>query len=312
MSDKASVLFVDDERRVLSTMRMLFRGEYNTHFANSAQEAIDFIKDNAIDVIVSDQRMPGMTGVDLLREAKDLRPEAMRILLTGYSDLNAIIGSINEGEIFRFVNKPWVNQDLKDTVAQAVAAAKATAKAIVDSNDATTDTPDESDLPTILVLDEDTAVANSIQQVMGGRFRVVGSTTLEAALDVMEQENVGVVVTDTRVDNQSVVSLLGTLKEHNPEIVSMIVTARADAGMAIELINQGQIYRFITKPLRETQCKLAVTSALNQHRKISKNADLSKRYEVAKPAETDPAVIPLANSLLNRIRSLRSLVKRSS
>lgn len=311
MSDRANVLFVDDERRVLSTMRMLFRGEYNNAFANSAQEALDHIKDNPVDVIVSDQRMPGMTGVDLLREAKNLRPEAMRILLTGYSDLNAIIGSINEGEIFRFVNKPWVNQDLKDTVAQAVAAAKATAHAIVESTDSAAATPEESELPSILVLDEDELIGSSIQQAMGSKFRVVSTSTIEGALDLMEQEEVGVVITDTRVDNQSVVSLLGTLKEHNPEIVSMIVTARADAGMAIELINQGQIYRLITKPLRETQCKLAVTSALNQHRKMTKNADLVKRYGVEKPKETDQAVMPLANSLLNRIKSLRSLVKRT-
>src|SRR3546814_7790448 len=70
--------------------------------------------------------MPGMTGIELLRTARELNPNAMRILLTGYSDLNAIIGSINEGEIFRFINKPWSNDDLTTTVARAVSAARAT------------------------------------------------------------------------------------------------------------------------------------------------------------------------------------------
>lgn len=308
-TEKARVLFVDDERRILTTMRMLFRGDYQMFFANSANEAIEFLKRETVDVVVSDQRMPGMTGVDLLREAKDLRPEAMRILLTGYSDLNAIIGSINEGEIFRFVNKPWDNKELKATVAQAVEAARSTREAIqLSRDDAVGEQDAPSNLPATLVLDEDPTVAPAIQQMLGNQYRVVAATTIEGAIEIMEREAVGVVITDTRVQNQSVVSLLSTLKEHNPELISMVVTARADAGMAIELINQGQIYRFITKPLRETQTKITVASAINQHRRMARHKQLSRRYQVQKPVEPKPEAPPLANGLLNRIRSLRRLV----
>src|SRR3546814_6116293 len=67
--------------------------------------------------------MPNMTGVEVLRQAKEIQPQAIRLLLTGYSDLNAIITSINEGEIFRFINKPWINAELSAIVAQAVSAA---------------------------------------------------------------------------------------------------------------------------------------------------------------------------------------------
>ncbi len=306
--EKAHVLFVDDERRILSTMRMLFRSDYNLHFANSAQEAIDFLKRQAVDVIVSDQRMPGMTGVDLLREAKDLRAEAMRILLTGYSDLNAIIGSINEGEIFRFVNKPWINQELKTTVAQAVEAAKATRDAIRAAREDGEEAVQQSNLPAALVLDEDAGIAPAIQQIMGEQYRIVGATTIEDAIATMESEAVGVVITDTRVEGRSVVNLLSTLKEYNPELISMVVTARADAGMAIELINQGQIYRFITKPLRDTQCKIAVAAALTQHRRMARHNQLSQRYQVQKTSKATEASQPLASSLMSRIRSLRRLV----
>lgn len=309
MSEKARVLFVDDERRILTTMRMLFRGQYEMNFANSANEAIEFLKGNSVDVVVSDQRMPGMTGVDLLREAKDLRPEAMRILLTGYSDLNAIIGSINEGEIFRFVNKPWDNKDLKDTVAQAVEASRATREAVeLARKEGELPESEQSKLPATLVLDEDPRVAPAIQQMLGDRYRIVAATTMEGAIEVMEREAVGVVITDTRVQNQSVVSLLSTLKEHNPELISMVVTARADAGMAIELINQGQIYRFITKPLKETQTRITVASAINHHRRMARHQNLSKRYQVKKQAEPTPEAPPLATGLLGRIRSLRRLV----
>ncbi|MGJ8669744.1 MAG: response regulator [Oceanococcus sp.] len=308
MTEKARVLFVDDERRILTTMRMLFRGQYEMSFANSANEAIEFLKRESVDVVVSDQRMPGMTGVDLLREAKDLRPAAMRILLTGYSDLNAIIGSINEGEIFRFVNKPWDNQELKDTVAQAVEASKETREAMEMAKQEGDDPAALSNLPATLVLDEDLKVAPAIQEMLGDQYRIVAATTIEGAIEVMEREAVGVVITDIRVQNQSVVSLLSTLKEHNPELISMVVTARADAGMAIELINQGQIYRFITKPLKETQTRITVASAINHHRRMARHQNLAKRYQVQKPVEASPEAPPLATGLLGRIRSLRRLV----
>ncbi len=309
--EKAHVLFVDDERRILTTMRMLFRADYRLSFASSAQEAIDFLKTQSVDVIVSDQRMPGMTGVDLLREAKELRPSAMRILLTGYSDLNAIIGSINEGEIFRFVNKPWQNQELKETVAQAVEAARLTREA-VEASRADGAAQAQSSLPAALVLDEDDSVAPAIQQIMGDRYRVIGASSIEQALEQMEQEAIGVVITDTRVQKQSVVSLLSTLKQYNPELISMIVTARADAGMAIELINQGQIYRFITKPLRDTQCRLAVTAALEHHRRMARHQALGRRYQVKKVVTPSAEAPPLASGLLSRIRSLRRLVAGSA
>ena len=71
-------------------------------------------------VIISDQRMPVMPGVELLRQAREISPHSVRILLTGYSDLASIVGSINDGEVYRFISKPWDNQDLQTTVAEAV------------------------------------------------------------------------------------------------------------------------------------------------------------------------------------------------
>src|SRR5205085_8978248 len=72
-------------------------------------------------LIVSDQRMPNMTGVEMLRQAKEMSPNTVRILLTGYSDLASIVGSINDGEVYRFINKPWNNQDIQGVVAEACA-----------------------------------------------------------------------------------------------------------------------------------------------------------------------------------------------
>ena len=306
---KARILFVDDEPRILTTMRMLFRSQYEVFFAESGQKALDLLKVQAVDVIVSDQRMPGMTGIELLRTARDLNPNAMRILLTGYSDLNAIIGSINEGEIFRFVNKPWSNEDLSVTVARAVAAARTSAAlsaATADNLGAPV-----GPQPGVLVLDDDPSVPTKVQSILGNDYRVFGATTMEEAVNLMERERIGVVLSDTRVQDHPVISLIGTLKQHHPELVSVILTDRADAGQAIELINQGQIYRFITKPIHDNQCKITVNSALKQHERLSQNPELHKRYEVEATTTPPPAAASGTGKFLDRIRSLRSWVKRA-
>jgi DNA-binding NtrC family response regulator len=301
----ARVLFVDDEPRVLTTMRMLFRGRYELHFADSGVSALELLKSTPVDVIVSDQRMPGMTGIELLRAARELNPDAMRILLTGYSDLNAIIGSINEGEIFRFVNKPWSNDDLTRTVARAVTAARASAEATRSVGEAPATA---GPVPGILVVDDDPGVPAQIQAILGNDVRVLGATSMDDAVSTLERERIGVVVSDTRVQDSTVIGLISTLKQHHPELVSVILTERADAGTAIDLINQGQIYRFITKPLHDSQCKITVNSALRQHQRLTQAPQLLQRYEVV--AAPPPAPASTTGKLMDRIRSLRGVVKR--
>ena len=114
------LLFVDDESRILLSLKAIFRADYDVTTAEGGPAALEALKKERFDVIVSDQRMPGITGVEVLRAARDAQPQAIRMLLTGYSDLNAIIASINEGEIFRFIPKPWVNGELRETIASAV------------------------------------------------------------------------------------------------------------------------------------------------------------------------------------------------
>lgn len=302
---KPRVLFVDDEPRVLTTMRMLFRNSYECHFAEGGAQALELLKNQAVDVIVSDQRMPGMTGIELLRAARELNPHAMRILLTGYSDLNAIIGSVNEGEIFRFVSKPWDNDVLAATVAAAAQAAKAS-QAVAALPEPAVPAPD-ADAPGVLVMDDDPRMAAKIQGILGESFRVFGAASMDEAVYRLEQERIGVLISDTRVQNQPVVSLIGTLKHHHPQLVSVILTERADAGAAIELINQGQIYRLITKPIQDVACRITVNSAHKQHQRLAANPILHQRYQV-EVAAPPPAVAapPPALRLLDRIRSLRS------
>ncbi|MFH1488956.1 MAG: ATPase, T2SS/T4P/T4SS family [Pseudomonadota bacterium] len=115
------ILFVDDEENVLRAMERIFRQESYTLFtAHSAEEALDVLKTEPVNVIISDHRMPGMTGADLLRRVKSLYPHIIRIMLTGCADVNAIMGAVNEGAVYKFITKPWNDVDLRLTVSLAL------------------------------------------------------------------------------------------------------------------------------------------------------------------------------------------------
>jgi CheY-like chemotaxis protein len=116
--DQHTILFVDDERNVLKTLRRLFRKEpYRTLFAESGDEALKLIEEGEHPtVIVSDQRMPGMSGSDFLAATRERLPDSIRIMLTGFSDIDAAVEAINKSGVYRYILKPWNDEDLKLTV----------------------------------------------------------------------------------------------------------------------------------------------------------------------------------------------------
>src|SRR5688572_28192732 len=118
------LLFVDDEQRVLNSMRIMFRRQFDLFLASHGAEALDIVRDKDIDVIVADHRMPKMTGVEVLSKVRAMSPRTVRILLTGYADLDAVEGSINDSEVFRFLTKPCAPQQLRETIELAAKLAR--------------------------------------------------------------------------------------------------------------------------------------------------------------------------------------------
>lgn len=116
-----SILIVDDEEEILQSLRGLLRLKYDIHTAQNAKEGLEIFRRRAIQVVLSDQRMPEMTGAELLSQVQSERPETMRILFTGYADLEAVIDAVNQGRIFRYISKPWDPDELQVIVQQACA-----------------------------------------------------------------------------------------------------------------------------------------------------------------------------------------------
>ena len=116
-TEKNVLLFVDDEANILAALKRVFRKSgYEIHTASSGQEGLEILEQLPVDLVMSDQRMPGMTGVEFLKKVKELYPHTIRIVLSGYSEIGTITSAINEGEVFRFVSKPWNDEELKQTI----------------------------------------------------------------------------------------------------------------------------------------------------------------------------------------------------
>jgi response regulator RpfG family c-di-GMP phosphodiesterase len=116
------ILLVDDEEAILNSLRRVLRNQpYELFFAQGGEDALLLLEQHAIDLVVSDARMPGMDGATLLSEVYKRKPDCMTILLTGYAEINTIVKAINEGQIYRYIGKPWNDEELLMTLRQALA-----------------------------------------------------------------------------------------------------------------------------------------------------------------------------------------------
>lgn len=120
MTEQPHILYVDDEEHNLTAFRATFRRNYTVHTALSAADGAAILREHPIEVIITDQRMPGVTGVQFLEQILADHPEPIRMVLTGFADIEAIIDAINKGEVYRYITKPWEEGDLKMIIDSAV------------------------------------------------------------------------------------------------------------------------------------------------------------------------------------------------
>ncbi|MDA8225475.1 MAG: response regulator [Betaproteobacteria bacterium] len=293
----ATVLFVDDEQRILRSLRMLFATQFKVLMTTDPREALVMLKRETVHVLVSDQRMPIMQGVDLLRKARDLSPDTMRLLLTGYSDLEAIIDSINEGEVFRYINKPWNADELRSIVGEAAAIAvglRTLAPAVPLRG--------ETAQRRILLIDDAADVASGlrtmIEEGFSGAFALDWVTSLPDAMGILERNQPSMVISELSVGGDDMMPFLKLLKLHHPHIVTIVQTTFRDTGLLVELINQGQVHRFLPKPMRKAMMLRGIQSGMELAREIHLHPEVAARHRVDVPPR------PADAGLVGRIRSL--------
>lgn len=305
---KGKILCVDDEPHILRALQWLLKKEFDVLTATSAGEGIRLLQRNDFDVVISDQRMPGITGVEFLREVRKTSPRAVRILLTGYAELDAMVRSVNESEVFRFITKPWDVKALPDLIAEAVSIANIDTVVVAD------ETPVESldfgaeqgggpgaAVPplavkavsanepaamldaigrNILVMDDDPVVHQAVDEVFVNSDRVLHAYSLADAIRYLNETPIGVIISDFKVGKMDATRLIRMMKGEHPEIISVVFSAVQDAEYVVKLINEGQVYRFIPKPFKPSFIKLIIGSALKRHKQLLDNPQLLSRFKV--------------------------------
>ncbi len=108
-----TILIVDDEQHVLNSINRTLRHDYNVILSLDGKSALQVLREQEVSAILADQRMPGLTGSEFFQEAIKIQPDTSRVLITGYSDIEAVVQAVNDGQIFYYIEKPWEPEDLK-------------------------------------------------------------------------------------------------------------------------------------------------------------------------------------------------------
>ena len=288
---QARLLLVDDEERILSALKSLFRQRYHVFTTTDGNKALDFMGKYHVHVIISDQRMPIMPGVELLRRSQGISPTSVRILLTGYSDLASIVGSINDGEVYRFISKPWDNTDLQTIVAEAATIGLQ----LADTKTPAAALPKKMDAG-VLVIDRDEEIYRVARELVGSLCPVVYVADVAAAVAVMQAQEIAVVITDVEAGHGQLTDMLKLLKRENPQILTIVATSASDAELVIELINEAQIFRFLNRPVNVKLLKGHLNAALQRYLTYKQAPDLVKAHTV------QPAIAAPNSSFGQRIR----------
>ena len=297
------VLFVDDEERILRSLRMLFRGRCEILTTTSGREAIEWVRQRPVHVVVSDQRMPEIGGVEVLRAVAAHSPATMRLLLTGYADLDAVTASVNDGEIYRFIEKPWDAAYLIEAVEQAAQVAQrefalAAERAITPASPR----PLAAVAARIVVLDEDGDLAEQVRELLPPAVQVDPARTLEDALELFAEHDVAVVIAQLASSGGDIADAIKQLKRLRPATLAIVVSPLRDSRLVIGLINEGQIFRFLLQPPPRELLRRGLVAALERHAELRASSTLLRRHLVDAPRAETPSV---SGRLLQAWRRIR-------
>ncbi len=311
--EKLSVLFVDDEPSILESLKELFGRKYKVFTATSGEDALEIVRNQSIAIVMSDQRMPGMKGVEVLRAVRELSPRTMRILLTGFADVDSILDSVNVGEVFRYVRKPWDVENLtailslaentylsKERITEVLSKTPSKPREAMPKRLSLPPTvlqelrrkqdaeerffqkvnerlkqgiPPEkllegnSGKATLLVVDDEPSVLNSLAELLSDRYEVLTSRSADEAMKLLEANVlIAALISDQRMPSKTGTDFLIEVSHIAPLIPKILITAYTDVEDVVRLINEGQIHRYIQKPWDSRKLKATIAEAVELYK----------------------------------------------
>ncbi len=311
---KPRLLFLDDEERILNSLRAIFRFKYDVFTAASGEDALNILRHYDIAVVVSDQRMPYMTGIEFLRQAKEVAPHAVRILLTGFSDLQAVIDSVNDGEVFRFINKPWSNREILAVIEEAVSVHGDVSRSMPLAGEALAASGAAAkEKDNVLVKCADRNLYETIRQAVPPSIELLHATDQRAALDVLQSRPVSVMVTmldETPAEGEDEFDFLKLLKRELPGLMTVSIVKSADYDNLISLINEAKVYRYVVLPAKPGRIVHFIESALQQACLVQKNPALLRQQSVERTKPLKEAYDDKSGTLMAKIGSIRKMFGR--
>ena len=288
---KPKIAFIDDEPRILRSLKMHFRQSHDVFITTDASELMKYVSEHDVQVVISDQRMPDKQGTEVLRDIKAASPNTLRILLTGYADLNAVIDSVNEGEIYRYITKPWQNDELKQIVNKATEIAQQTQE-ITQNTMQGNDTQKFSGGSTgsnrnVLVLDDGESVYQQIKSHFKSAYTVSWASNLEQAAKLLQKKRFGVTITDSTLNKENITPIVYALKNIQPDLMVLMLTEFKDAHMVIDLINKGQVYRCLPRPTNFSIMSISLDRAFDHHERLVEQPILAARHHVEEVTESE-------------------------
>ncbi len=328
---KTQVLLLHSEQSTLDNLSSGFNDRYTVHCATSGSEALNTLVETPINVIITAHDLPGMSGLDALREAKKRSPDTIGILLAGNSttDVEALVG---EEEVFQVVSGSVTGDGLLKLVENATrqmrlmalaesandttASVDMSAEHIVmetSENGSTIISDGTGRLPVldpkkvseaasvgsgavdVLVLTKDQEFLETIKDSSRGMHKVYYANTLGQANEIIRKHKIGVAVVDAAMVGEKIEQLTQHLRKGSARLVSIVAGRRDDGEMLMDLINRGKVYRFLLKPVSPGRARLAVESSVKHHLEAPDVAFKSKGIPASpKPAAAKPAPKPAA------------------
>jgi len=293
---KKNVLFVDDEEAIVNSLKLLFRRQkkFNVITTTNQQEALDIVDQNEIHVVVSDMRMPGMSGAELLLHVKEKSPNTMRILLTGYAEMENIIKSINTGEVYRFLEKPWSNSDLKTKITEAVDISSTLWESEQQGTGEKTLSELSSNNTTGSLLFVGDNESNILEKITSHfeQVEIHSANNLQKAVSLLaKNDDILTIIVQATTYYHSTVSLLKILKAEFPMLVSIVIANDKDSKLAMQLVNEAQVFRYLTEPMEKEKLYRHVQQALQYSATLRISPVLVKRHAVEEISEEEKTKI---------------------
>jgi response regulator RpfG family c-di-GMP phosphodiesterase len=319
MKNLSHILLVDDEPLMLSSLKGLLEFDYHVHTAENGNDALEILHQHPIKVVISDERMPHMPGHELLRQVKIASPRTIRVLLTGYADLESVIKSVNAGEIFRYLNKPCRPEMLQSVVRLGVQ--------IYDRMSMLNPSPIEvvrtvpahaadmlkkvSAKPAVLFVGYAKEEIAQFVEKLSDLYEVITADTVESAFEIFSKRNISVIISELNLGEYDGVDFLQTLKQERPQTVIVVLTDIVDVKLIMRAVNEVNVFKYIPKPTTQEQIERTLREATAKNNEYLQYPELL--LQAVRPETSSPQIAQPKGTnedLKSKLRAAQSLFKK--